>query len=97
MTERTGAVYEENDIKLSWPIDRVRFVTKTRQDNDVIEWIVMVYLENDIELMWQMRMGVIFDEDKTSDMTNRTSSIYVENDIKLGDRSDLVLTMIKTR
>lgn len=44
-----------------------------------------------------MRMGVVFDEDKTSDMTNRTTAIYVENDIKLGDQSDLVLTMIKNK
>ena len=83
MTKHIGVVYIENDIELSWAIDRVQSVTKTRQDNDMTEQIDVVYVKNDIELSWLMRLGVVFDEDKTDDLTNRTGLVYVENNIKL--------------
>lgn len=49
----------------------------------MIKQIGVVYVKNDIKLSCPMRSGVIFNKDKTSDMTNHTSTIYVENDIEL--------------
>ena len=83
MTKRIGVIYIENDIKLSWPTNRVQSVTKTRQDNDMTERIDTVYVKNDIELSWSMRLGVVFVKDKTNDLTNRMGLVYVENNIKL--------------
>lgn len=47
MTNRIGLVYTEIEIKL---FDQVRFVMKTRQDNDVIDRISLVYAENETQL-----------------------------------------------
>ena len=37
--------------------DRVPFVKKTRQDNDVTNRTGAVYVENDIELSWLIGLG----------------------------------------
>lgn len=42
-------VYAKNETERSWKTDHVRFVTKTRQDNDVTEWASAVYTKNNIE------------------------------------------------
>ena len=36
MINGTNAIYEENETQLSWPIDRVWFMMKTRQENNVM-------------------------------------------------------------
>ena len=46
------------------------------------ERIDAVYVKNGIKLSWPMGLGVVFDEDKTNDLTNRTSLVYIENNIK---------------
>ena len=38
---------------------RVWFVTKTRQDNDVIEGTSAVYAENDNELSWPIGLSFV--------------------------------------
>ena len=37
-------------------------MTKTKNDNDVIDRIGIVYVENDIELSWPIKSGVICDK-----------------------------------
>ena len=39
--------------------DRVQSMIKTRQDNDVIDCISVVYIENDIDLSWLIELGVV--------------------------------------
>ena len=51
MIDRIDTVYIENEIELIWPIlDQVRFMTKTKQGNNVIDSIGVVYVEIEIEL-----------------------------------------------
>ena len=38
---------------------------KTKQDNDMTDHIVVVYIENDIELSWPIRFGAICVKDQT--------------------------------
>ena len=83
MTEYTCVVYIENDIELLWPTNKVWYVIKTKQDNDVTKRIGAIYVKNDIELSQSMRLSVVFDEDKIGNVTNRTSVVYVKNDIEL--------------
>ena len=37
---------------------------KTRQDNDLINHIGVVYVESDIELSWSTRRGAVYDENQ---------------------------------
>lgn len=64
-TNCIGLVYAKNEIELFWPTDRVRFVTKTRYGNEVIEWIGAIYIENNIELLWPIISGIVCDENQT--------------------------------
>lgn len=54
-------------MKLSYGnrLDRVWFMTKTRQDNDLIDRIGLVYAKNDIELSRLIWLTVIYDENET--------------------------------
>ena len=45
--------------------DRVHSVMKTRQDNDMTNRTGAFYTKNDIELLWPIRLGVIYDKNKT--------------------------------
>ena len=45
--------------------NRVLSITKTRQDNDVIGFIGVVYIENDIELLRSIRPGIVYDQNLT--------------------------------
>ena len=45
---------------LNW----VSTVTKTRQDNDVIDHTDVVYIENETELSWLIGLGTIYDENQ---------------------------------
>lgn len=46
-------------------LDRVWFMTKTRQDNDLIDHIGLVYVKNDIELSRLIWLTVIYDKNET--------------------------------
>ena len=39
-------------------------MTKTRQNNDVINLIGVIYAENDIKLSWLIKSGVNYDKNK---------------------------------
>ena len=43
-------------------LDRVWYVTKTRQDNDVTDRVDMFYVENDTKLSWPIGLSVVSDE-----------------------------------
>ena len=44
--------------------DQVWFVTKTRQNKDVIDHTSTVYVENETELSWSIRPGAIYYENE---------------------------------
>ena len=59
-------------------------MTKTRQDNDMIDSIGAIYVENEIELSWLIRPGIVYEVTKqNNDVTKHTCVIYAENDIEL--------------
>ena len=37
-------------------------MTKTREDNELIDRTSVVCVENDIELSWSIKLGTIYDE-----------------------------------
>lgn len=55
-------------------------MTKTRQDNNVIDRTSVVYAKSDIEFSWLIRLGANYDENHY--MIDRNDAVYVENDIK---------------
>ena len=72
MTDRIDVVYAKKKKyktykkKLSC-IDRsnlVQFVTKTKQDNNMIYHIGAVYVENETKLLWSNELGTIFNENQ---------------------------------
>ena len=59
-------------------------MTKTRQDNDVTDRIVVVYVENDTKLRdrWD-RVLTMMKTRQDNNVTNRTNAVYVTNETKL--------------
>ena len=55
-------VYVKNETELSCRSNRVWFVKKTKQDNDVTNRIGLVYVETEIELSGPLWSGVVYDE-----------------------------------
>ena len=45
--------------------DRVLSVIETRKNNNVTEHTSAIYIENNIKLLWSIRPGVVYDENKT--------------------------------
>ena len=54
-------------------------MTKTRQDNDVIDCTGAVYAKFWTELSWSVRYDVVYHENQT----NRTNPLYAKNKIEL--------------
>lgn len=50
MTDYTGAIYTKNETELSWSIRSDVVFIKTKQDNDMIDCIGMVYFKTKIKL-----------------------------------------------
>lgn len=50
-------------MKLSYrdQLDRVRSMTKTRQDNGMTDHTYVVYVEKEIELLWLIRPSAVCD------------------------------------
>ena len=44
--------------------NQVQFVMKTKQDNGVANHIGATYIENKIDLLWPIRSGTVYDENK---------------------------------
>ena len=42
--------------------DRVWFMMKTRQDNDITDCTGVIYAKNDDELLWLIEQDVVYDE-----------------------------------
>ena len=45
--------------------DRVLFITKTKQDNNVTDHIGLVYTKNNTELLGPIGPGTVYDENNT--------------------------------
>ena len=57
---------------------------KTRQDNDVIDYIGAVYTENDTKLSWLIGPGADYDENQIRhNVINHTDMVYVENETQV--------------
>ena len=52
--------------------NRVRYVIKTRQDNDLIDHTGMVYVEKETELSWSMALGTVCDENLIGQRRDRS-------------------------
>ena len=46
-------------------LDWVRSIAKTRQNNDVIDCIGVVYIKNKIKLSWSIKQGEVYEESDT--------------------------------
>ena len=54
---------------------------KTKQDNDMIDHIGLVYIKNNIELSGLIILGTVYEESKEdNDVTNCASAIYTEKE-----------------
>ena len=63
--------------------DWVRFVTKTRQDNYVIDSSA-AYIENETGLLWLIRQDAVIDEAKQDNkVINHTGVIYTKNESEI--------------
>ena len=55
-------------------------MTKTRQDNNVIDHIGLTYVENNIELSGPIKSGAVYDETRQdNDVTNLPRVVFIEN------------------
>lgn len=74
------------EMKLSYynHLDRLWSVTKTRQDNDVINHIGLVYIKNDNELSGPIGPSAVNDETRhDNDVTNLLRAVYTGNETEL--------------
>lgn len=46
-------------LNCQYLFSNVRFVKKTKQDNDMIDWIDVLYVETEIELSGPIELGVV--------------------------------------
>ena len=85
MTYLIGLVYAENDTKLSGPIRPCANDDKTRQDNDVIHHIGLVYTEINIEQLGPLfkRVRSMIKTRENSNITDCIGGVYVKNETEL--------------
>lgn len=70
-------------MKLSYRewLDRVEFVTKTRQDNNGTNSIGLVYAKNKIELLWLIGLSTVCDDNQTEQRRDRSyRCVYAKNE-----------------
>ena len=79
--------------------DRVWYVMKTRQDNDMIDHTCMIYVKNDNEISYRMGSSAICDKNKSGQRRDRSyrCSLHKKTILNYHDRSDRVLTVIKKK
>ena len=85
-------------------LDQVQSVTKTRQDNDVIDHIGMTNAEIEIELSRLIKLGAVFNRNKTwlrYDQSykygkHRKQNWVVMTDLDMSDHIGLVYAEIET-
>lgn len=64
--------------------NRMWFISKRRQDNDMIDHIIVIFVEYDAELSRLIRQWVVYDEDeKGHNVIDRTGQLNTKNEIKL--------------
>lgn len=65
MTNRTGAIYAKNEIKLLCPIQQGMVYVKTELDNDVIDHTHAVYTKIRTKLSQLIGQDVVYHENQT--------------------------------
>ena len=83
MTDCIGTIYNEKKLSCRDQLDRVRFMMKTKQNNDVTDCTSVVYAKSDIELLWEIEPNA------DNDMTNCTDVVYIEHKTNLSWPIDL--------
>lgn len=88
-------------------LDLVRSVIKTRQDNNMIDRIGMIYVEDETKLLWLMGLGVIYYENQMGQWCDQSyrktmwPMVDVRYTLKMilnfHNRSNWVQSVIKTR
>ena len=56
---------------------------KTRQYNDLIDCIGLLYIKNETELLWSIRWGTVYDRDQIGQWRDWLGAIYAEIRIEL--------------
>ena len=65
MTDCIDTVHTKNEYEMPWPIGGVGSVKKTKQDNDMTDYIDLVYAETEIKLSGPISMDVVCAENLT--------------------------------
>lgn len=65
MIDCIDADYAENKFEIPWPIERGRVYDKTKQGNDMIDHIHLVYAEIKTELLGPIWLNAIYEENQT--------------------------------
>lgn len=78
---------------------KVRSMTKTTQDNDLINRIGVFFAENKTELIWLIRQGAIYDENDTRQQHDQSYKVQATPETKLYilDWLDQVWSVMKMR
>ena len=79
MIDHIGAVYTRMKLSCQDRLDRVWYVTKIGQDNDMAYCNGGVYAENEIDLSSSIRPTIIYDENQIeNDVTDCTNVVYAK-------------------
>lgn len=65
MIDRTGVISTKYDTELSSLIRLCAVYDKIRQDNDIIDHTILLYIVKEAELSCLIRQGTVYDEDQT--------------------------------
>ena len=78
-------VWTTSEWKLNWRdlFDRVQFVMKTKQDNDVTDCTNAIYVENEIELWWSIRSSMICEKNLIEQWCDQSYRVYAETETEL--------------
>ena len=61
ITDPIGAIYVEKKLSYHDRLNWVWSITKTRQDNDMINSTSATYIGNEAKLSWSIRLSVVYD------------------------------------
>ena len=64
MTNWLDTVYIEIKNDLSWSIERVRSMIKTRWDNNMTGRMGLLYARKEIVLPWSIKLGTVYDKNQ---------------------------------
>ena len=72
-----GVIYDENEIELSNQSNRLWYVTKTKNDDNMIDWTGALNIENESELSWSIGLGAVCYENQTGQQHDRSYESFL--------------------